>query len=454
MTTAAPASLPAGVLETVAWPTPRRLRAYQIAAWVFAGLIFLMGEGTLNRARHAMKTIGKDAAPSIVAAQEIGSALADLDANAANYLIGTASHRADAMRTYENRRVQATARLVDAAQNITYGDAERVPIHTMIEELGRYFELFAEARYRHDIGDDKGALDAYRNATALMHTKILAASNALDRANKTYMDDTYAEQRRASEGAEGLALGLGGALLTSLIAAQFFILKRMRRVVNPPLALATVLAFGFMVYLVNAFGDARDDLKVAKEDAFESVHALWRARAIAYDANGDESRYLLDHANAAQHEATFDARVRDLTNAPTMSAWRATAAGSFKGLFADELNNITFAGERSAAEKMVASFAEYYDIDRRIRSLERAGNHAAAVELCIGSLSTESNAAFERFDDALMRTLKINRDALDAVLDKGDGALSRAEWIDPVVAVGIALLTWLGLRARIREYDV
>src|SRR5207249_2333937 len=104
------------------------------------------------------------------------------------------------------------------------------------------FELAAEARYRHDMGDEKGALDAYRSATALMHTKIINAANQLDFANRRYMDDVYAEQRRASEGAEVLAVALGGALLASLVAAQLFLFKRMRRILNAPLALASVLA--------------------------------------------------------------------------------------------------------------------------------------------------------------------------------------------------------------------
>src|SRR5262249_36689662 len=203
----------------------------------------------------------------------------------------------------------------------------------------------------------------------------------LDRANRGFMDDVYRDQKRASEGAEGLAIALGLALLTALGFAQHFMFKKMRRILNPPLAVATVLALGFIVYLVNAFGDARTDLKIAKEDAFESIHALWKARAIAYDANGDESRYLLDRSNATQLEASFDAHVRELTSAPAVKA--PGGRQNFQGLFADELGNITFPGERDAALKMIGTFAEYYDIDRHIRQLERAGNHAAAVELCI-----------------------------------------------------------------------
>src|SRR5262245_35918194 len=106
-------------------PTPLRLRAFLYAIWVLSGLLFLTGEGMLSSARTAMKTVGQDTAPSIIAAQEISSALADLDANAGNYLIGNKVQRAAAARAFELRRSRITKSLVDAAVNITYGEAER-----------------------------------------------------------------------------------------------------------------------------------------------------------------------------------------------------------------------------------------------------------------------------------------------------------------------------------------
>jgi hypothetical protein len=43
-----------------------------------------------------------------------------------------------------------------------------------------------------------------------------------------------------------------------------------------------------------------DQFKRAKQDAFDSINALTRARAISYDANADESRWLLDRNAALQ----------------------------------------------------------------------------------------------------------------------------------------------------------
>jgi hypothetical protein len=119
------------------WTTPRRLVALRTLAWIFAALLLFVGETTLGRARTALRTIAKDTAPSIVAAEEIGMALADLDANVANSLLGNSAHRAAAEAAIEKQRVVVTNGVVKAAENITNGDAERGSIGAMKVDFGR-----------------------------------------------------------------------------------------------------------------------------------------------------------------------------------------------------------------------------------------------------------------------------------------------------------------------------
>ena len=111
-----PWSPPPSLAERIARaPTPSRIKGFRAGVWALTALLFLLGEGSLTGARRAMQTVGKDTAPSIIAAQEISSALADLDANAGNYLLGNnKAHQAAAQQTFEQRRVRATSNLVDA----------------------------------------------------------------------------------------------------------------------------------------------------------------------------------------------------------------------------------------------------------------------------------------------------------------------------------------------------
>jgi hypothetical protein len=213
---------------------------------------------------------------------------------------------------------------------------------------------------------------------------------------------------------------------------------------------ATLLTGTFTVYLIARFGSAREDLRIAKQDAFDSIHILWRMRAVASDANGDESRFLLDHDRASGFESSFQGGVAQLTSNPTTN----DLAQVSTGLFADEVKNVTFAGERDAAAALVTSFAEYYALDQKMRRLERSGKHDESLELSVGSRSDELTPAFDRFDEAIQRTLVINQRAFDQVLAEGDSGLRRAEKLDPAFAIAIALLGWLGIRPRLREYAV
>jgi hypothetical protein len=436
-------------------PTPWRIRAYLYAVWGIAGTLVLVGGLMLFQAWNAIKTVGKDTAPSIIYAQEISFSLADLDANAGNYLLGSRKDQAAALKTFEDRRSTVTARLVEAAKNITEGDAEKVPINTLFDGLGRYLELFAEMRYRKDNGDAGGAQGIYLNATELMHQKMLPAADALDSANFKSLQREYHSQQVRSEGAEGIAGFLAAALVGVLVSAQVFLRRRTRRVFSVPLLVATAIGVAFGAYLVWTISNAREDLKVAKEDAFDSIHALWQADAIAYDANGDETRYLLGGIRAGVFEQQYREKVKKLATVTQPGAGMFDTShipAAYQGFFAMEMRNITFRGEREAALQMIKSFAAYDNIDGKIRAAEQAGKHADAVELAIGTGKDQSNAAFERFDTALRRVIDINHKEFDRVVDAGMRALVIAGILLPLAALLVSALALVGLRRRLREY--
>jgi hypothetical protein len=444
------------------WPTPRLLQAFLVAIVLAAGVLVLVGEESLLKVRHAVLTLGQDTAPSIIAAQEISSALADLDANAANYLIGNKEHQEAALKVYVERRGKVSERIVDAARNITY-EAELPPIRALEEGFGRYLEYAAQARYRYDSGDRDGAVVTYGLATEVMHKTLLPAADALDQANRHQLDLIYEAEHGTNAGAAAL-LAVAGLLTLGLLGyAQVFLFRHMRRVFNLPLLGATAAAVGITIYLVARVLAAGEDLRVAKEDAFDSIHYLWKARAIAYDANGDESRFLMaDAAHKAALDASFNRHVADLTTLPeptrddVSNMRRSHVPPGLQGLFGKELNNITFPGELDAATDMAAAFGVYHALDARIRKLERSndnGSHALAIELCIGTKPDESNAKFDAFDAALLRTIDINHKEFDAKIKEGDETLGRGVVAVPIAAALMALLGFLGLRPRLREYQ-
>jgi hypothetical protein len=144
-----------------------------------------------------------------------------------------------------------------------------------------------------------------------------------------------------------------------------------------------------------------------------------------------------------------------LSGLPAAEAVAEADAGRFKnikGFIGAELNNITYPGEREAALDLLRTFVDYIEIDRKIRDLERAGRHAEAFALCVGTAPGQSDWAFERFDKALLKVLDINEHFFATQVASAFSYLAWIPWASPIVALAIAVLSWLGLQPRIREY--
>jgi hypothetical protein len=170
-------------------------------------------------------------------------------------------------------------------------------------------------------------------------------------------------------------------------------------------------------------------LKVAKQDAFESIDALWRARAVAYEASADQIRYLLDDAGAKQYDDEFQAK-----------------AGETRKYLDAELKNITFEGEREAANDTDRFFKEFLGADQEIRRTKTVGKKDAAIALCL------DGAPFQAFDEALGRTLDINQKAFHAAVLEGEHILEYFQTKAVLACLAIALLSLVGLLGRIQEY--
>ncbi len=385
------------------WTTPQILKAG--VAGICAASLLLMGAAIAGARshRHAMQVVGRDSAPSIVAAEHIRAALADMDASAAVELLA-GKDAAAAHDAFERRRTEAISAIVAAAENITFGDSERKPIQQLALGVGTYTAGIQTARDRREI-------TAWREAGRFMDSTLLPAADELDRANRKALDETYDGQKATSTRALVFLVLAGAALGGVLILVQVFLLRRMRRTLNPLLFLATLAAFIFVIYAGQHFGASDRDLKIAKEDAFDSIHNLWQARSTAYATAGDQSRALFDTAQRAVYDRDFGVK-----------------AEMVSGFLAEELKNITFAaeGEQQAADETVARFNEYR--------------------------TSKASSVFQRFDVALDKTLDINQRQFDAAVARGFKDVDRFEISAPVVAFLISFLAWLGLRPRIREY--
>jgi len=453
--------------------TPQLIRSGLYIVWG-AGLLLLtttiLG---IQEQRNAIKTVGRDAVPSIITAQRLKDGMAGMDAFAASEFLVPSSNTQNSflepvekdndgtiVQSYNERYRSVTERLIAAANNITY-DEEREPIQTMQLGIGEYVAKIQQARDAHARRDQAGTLAAYLSAVEILDKTLLPAADRLDQANLKVLDRTYGEQRFASARSLFLiaivTLGLAGIL----VMLQLFLSQRTRRTFNPFLLSATAIALLFLVHTIGSLLSASNHLKVAKEDAFDSMHVLRQARALAYGANADESRYLLDVRNAATHEQAFFNKLNQIAAPPigqtleqiTLLAQQDTKLTGLTGFLGEELSNITFPGERQAVIDNLSTLSQYLQIDKQIRQLQQSGKYREAIALCVGNNPGESNWAFEQFKKANQKTYDVNDKAFKDAITQGDQDLEGFEVKSTIVTITIALLVLLGVMPRLKEYS-
>jgi hypothetical protein len=451
--------------------------------WLLAGSAALLtvALATLLLAETAaehdgLHAIGDQAGPEVVASSDLYFALNDMDAQVANVLlVGNASDlgftRTDAIGIYERRRqrVDRDLRLAAAAST---DQATTQTLDTVIDDLGQYEEdaartLLLDQENPHPPGlPTPVGLAQYRQTTDLLRTQLLPAVSQLTDHHAAALEATYESDHARTQAAASWFLAIGATALVLLVALQVYLGRRFRRLLHPAVAAATVLAAVVVALGAGLLSGEAEHLRSAKKDAFDSILALTRARAVSYAANADESRYLVDPERAGQYQQAFLDKSEELVDLPdttigtydaalatAIAAYRAdNAAVGWNGFFGTEFRNITFLGERAAAESTLLRLQTYERDDRQIRALVAAGRLRDAVAFDTSYAPGESNYAFDQYDQALSRLIDINQSAFSQSVSDGFSDLDHT--VPEVLAGGVVilLLVGAGIWPRLAEY--
>ncbi|MGW1892209.1 hypothetical protein ACWCP6_18400 [Streptomyces sp. NPDC002004] len=458
------------------WATvPARLRLLRAAtvllAAALAALLLVAGLAALG----TWNSVAQRDAPRTTSAAALNLALNDMDAQAANVLLSSGDAGKGRLQTpytkavgfYGDARREIGHDLRALAVAAQGSRADEKTVESLTDDFAEYQELIGRALENDGHRDGKpAALADYRRATDLLRNRLLPAARTLVASNNTAFDAEYASAHAAFSAQLAAVLALGVLLLAVLGVLQWSLARNFRRILNPGVLAATVSALLAVVLGSQMLSASADHLRVARHDAFDSVVALSRSRAIAYDANADESRYLLDPQRRAQYEDSFLAKSQQLygLKGATLSTYDSELATTwqayetdhhdlrFTGEFRRELDNVTFAGERAAAEKTVDAYAVYQGDDRKVRALLASGKEREAVEYCMGWEPGTSNAHFGAWMAALDKVTDINRAHFASSVRDGRSAVDGLlPWAAGLLA-GAALLSSLGLRPRLAEF--
>jgi hypothetical protein len=423
------------------------------------------------------RSIGNRDAPAVDSTTGLYFSLNDMDAQVANVLLvggdaTLAADRAQDLAIYGSDRASADADLTQALATSGGNPAAQRELRSVLDGVGQYEALAADAlltdqQARSSVGRaPAAALAFYQQATDLMRTSILPSVSSLTSVSASELNASYTEGRSTAWTTAGVVIAVGVALIAVLVALQLYLSARFRRLVSPALAAATLVGVALVITAATRLSAEAGHLKVAKQDAFDSILALTQARAASYDANADESRYLVDPARAAQYQQAFLTTSQQLADVGTVGIFGYDAALAtdiraydgdnsdvrFGGYLGAEFRNITFPGERAAAVAALLAYQVYERDDRQLRAMAKT-NLAAAVAYDIGTAPGQSDWAFNAYDADLSSVIAINSAAFADAIQAGEGDTTTWNLAFPLAGTALlAALVLVGVRPRLAEY--
>jgi hypothetical protein len=404
----------------------------------------------IERNDSTVRTVGSEATRGITYAQALKVDLADLDEVVVRSLVDGAPLEANGLPgDYNAKRAEVHESLVLAALVSSSGAAYEQPLANIDYVLSHYHALVKDAFAAMLADDTAGAVGAYGQAHQVMAETLLPEADFVDKANSYVLNDSYDRQNARAASTARLIVVSWLALLAFLVLAQVLVARRFRRVVNLGLALATVVALASGAFALNRLDDSSAHLTRAREQAFDSVHVLARARATAVSARQAQGQFLLDPA-ADGARAAFQDQVRRLLRVDGSDVTDLAQTGSVPAGAGGSLARVAGPGASSSdpesVRRAVVAFGAFLTEDAAMEDLVAAGDTEAATA------TYTSGQAYAELDAAIDSAQSIEQESFDEAAGSAADAARLLDEINLLSAAGIVLLALLGLFQRLREY--
>ncbi|XRQ03613.1 hypothetical protein ACN3XK_44440 [Actinomadura welshii] len=467
-----PGTPPAGAARLLPRTVAARIRTLTAVALVLLVALLAIAWASIANAREGIRVIGHDAGPQVVATGDLYFQLSDMDAQLANALLagGAAGggDRDQALARYNDNRLKAGDALLKAAR-LADERTEENTARDVLDALGRYERLAGQALLldrqsgRASGPPSEEVIGLYRQATDLMKLDLLPKAYNLTLDNGTLVRHTYEDERSAVLTGRTWILVTGAALLATLAGAQLYLARRFRRLLNVPLALATLAALVLVAAGTAMLSGQADHLRQAKEDGFDSILSLARARAISNSASADETRFLLDPDRADAYEQVYLSKSQTVLYLPAGNLTEYNEAvqkdlsfepgrAHFLGFLGTEANRPTDSAARQAqlVEALNKALSDYQKVqanDRRMRDLVHSGKRTEAI-----AARGAATGDFAEYDRSLQGLIGLHQKVFDEAVRDGDDGTAGWYAVLPAAGAGIALLVLLGVRPRLAEY--
>ncbi|MFI6291571.1 hypothetical protein ACIBEJ_08275 [Nonomuraea sp. NPDC050790] len=394
-----------------------------------------------------LRTIGHEAGPQVLATTGLYRQMSEMDALLAETLLLGREYgprRQADLTGYDRRRAEISASLLRSYRLAQDNPADQRTVEALIEGLGRYERLAADARLldaqsEHTAGAPPDTVvAAYQRATDLMHRVLLPQAYNLTLETGTIVRRAHQEERSATSRARAAIVVTGLLALACLVGLQAYLTRRFRRILAPALVVATLLTAAGLAGGLALLGGQGRALEEAKGRGFDAVLTLTRARAISKSMHGDQSRYLLDRFRKDTYEHTF------LDKSRTVAAVESTSLPDYQSRLHRDFEGLLGGLAGLDRDRVFAAYQRFQQADARMRAM----SGEAAIKFWDGELTR----AYEGYDQVLAELVRRHEADFERAVGSGDGALVTLwRWVPAGLAAG-AVLVLAGVRPRLREY--
>ena len=395
--------------------TPGRLRIAAVLA-ILACLVFGLAGGAAFRGWGGALADARADAAQLVRIQTVQNDLVKADAAASNAYLAGGNEDPQLRATYDGA-IDEAARLLTQPAATAEDTATLQDVVSALVTVQRSGPAGPSEQHPGSAG--RCRVPAAGRGRCCV-SRSCPAWQRVSQADQRRVADAYGRMDLYS----ALLVGAVVLALAALLAVQAWLSRRTRRIINAPLAIATLAVLvGATVSLIVLSGAAGTATRTA-QGPYAATVALASARTAAFDAKAQESLGLIARGNAGSAEAIAVAQIgaarRDL----------ATAV------------------EKGASSRVRSQFEAWVTQHQAVRTADDGGDWSAATTAATGP----SNAAFKAFDDTSTQALDFQSAAVDSALARPRTALVIVGWL--VLGLGIlaAVASLTGVGQRLGEY--
>jgi CHASE3 domain sensor protein len=429
-------------VRAAAETTPGRYRLWSAATALLLLVTALAGWAAAAGLRSGTDRIRNNAGPVLVATQQLVASLAEADAAATAAFLSGRQEDPESRRLYEQALARAGQQIEDVSALIGSDPATHASLKDLSVAVTRYAGLVEAGRATNQAG--VAGADRY-----LVDALNLLATTVADDATRLTDSTQRRFERDENRRDTGVlpAVAVAAVALIVLVAAQLWVFRQSRRLVNLPMALGTILLIGGIGWLVAATLQSGNDIQRARADGYDSITLTSRIQTTAYRAKADETVALInnDQARRASASAAAKTLLGDRATPAAVDAVRAGRGAGVPGLLTDAAAVADSDTERAAVAEMLVRWQRYQDTSAQLRATT---DPTQARAVAVGPAS----ATFNGFNFSVESVLSDNRSQF---LDGLASAARRVAQLT-LVALFVPLIAALGalggLQLRINEY--